>query len=357
MLDTLLLPDQASTTAAQVDALFLFLLTVTGGVAVLIAAIVLLFAFRYRHRRQNAVQTTPRIRGSAILEVLWTGLTLSIFVVMFLWGAAVYVFIVRPPSDSLEIYVVGKQWMWKIQHRTGQREINELHVPLGRPIKLILTSQDVIHSFFIPDFRIKVDVLPNRYVQSWFEPTKSGVYRLYCSEYCGTGHANMNGVVVVQTPTEYARWLRTGAEGSLALEGRKLFHKYQCIGCHSADAVARGPVLEGLFGRRVPMDDGSDVIADETYLRESILNPDAKVVAGFRSIMPAFEEQLDEEQLIALVEFIKSLEPGGTPDRISDESPPVIERGDRVPGATSIRKSSTEATPATPAAAQPEWRN
>ena len=351
MLEFLFFPDQASTSAEQVDALFLFLLTVTGAVAMLIAALVILFAFLYR--RERVGEKTPRIKGSTLLEVLWTGVTLGIFILMFLWGVGVYFFIVRPPDKALEIYIVGKQWMWKIQHPGGQREINELHVPLGHPVKLILTSQDVIHSFYVPDFRVKVDVLPNRYVHAWFESTKPGMYRLYCSEYCGTGHASMNGVVVVQAPEDYARWLRSGAEGSLALEGRKLFLKFQCVSCHSVDAQGRAPVLERLYGVTVPLNDGGTTVADENYLRESILRPDAKVVSGYRSIMPSFEGQLDEQQVIALIEYIKALEPGGTPDRISHESPPVVERPEPHDGGDSNEQILEPARPGAAAAASP----
>lgn len=336
-----LFPEQASTTAGRVDALFFFLLATTGAVALLVAFLIIVFGFRYRRRPDNL--KSPRIMGSNLMEYSWIIGTTLVFMVMFFWGVGVYFYVVQVPEDALEVYVVGKQWMWKVQHPGGQREINELHIPVGRPVRAILTSQDVIHSFYIPAFRIKVDVLPNRYVHTWFEATKPGVYHLFCSEYCGTGHAEMTGVVVAMEPQDYAAWLHNRAEGSLALEGRKLFLKYQCVTCHSADALARGPVLEGLYRTTVPLEGGGTTIADETYLRQSILDPDAMIVAGFQSIMPTFEGQMSEEELILLIEFIKSLEPGQTPDRVSEETPPAVHRPQRERAPT---EGTREARPA-----------
>ncbi len=222
------------------------------------------------------------------------------------------------------MYVVGKQWMWKLQHPEGQREINELHVPVNRPVKLTLTSEDVIHDFFVPDFRAKIDVLPGRYVYTWFQATKIGRFPLYCSQYCGTNHGGMTGFVTVLSPPDYQQWLNSEAEGSLALEGRKLFLKLQCVTCHSGNAKARAPVLENLYGQAVPLKNGQIVTADDTYLRESIVNPEAKVVLGWEPIMPTFRGQVDEEDLIKLIAYIKSLGPGETPVRTEDASPPPV---------------------------------
>jgi len=213
--------------------------------------------------------------------------------------------------------------MWKVQHPDGQREINQLHIPVGRPVKLTLTSEDVIHDFFVPAFRTKIDVIPGRYVQTWFHPNKVGEYHLFCSQYCGTSHSQMVGKVFVMERDEYREWLDRYAEGSLALEGRKLFLKLQCITCHSADAEARAPVLEGLYGKTVPLRNGRTVLADDGYLRESILYPEAKVVQGWEPIMPTFKGQADEEDLIKLLSYIKSLRPGQTPVRNEEFLPPL----------------------------------
>jgi cytochrome c oxidase subunit 2 len=251
---------------------------------------------------------------------------------MFVWGAEIFLDVAQPPPDAMEIFVVGKRWMWKFQHQTGQREINEIHIPVGRPVKLTLTSEDVIHDLFVPAFRTKIDVLPGRYVHTWFQATKPGRYHLFCSQYCGTNHSGMVGWVTVQEPAEFSDWLNSHAEGSLALQGRKLFLKLQCVTCHSANAKARAPVLEGLYGQTVPLQDGRKVIADEAYLRESILNPRAKIVAGWEPIMPTFDGQLadpsedltQEEALIRLLAFLKALKPGQTPVRTEDFPPPAV---------------------------------
>ncbi|HEY7155639.1 MAG TPA: cytochrome c oxidase subunit II [Gemmataceae bacterium] len=314
-------PEQASTTASQVDTLFIFLCALTGGMSVLIAGLLLFFAFRYRRRAED--ERTPRILGNNRLEWFWTIAPMFVFLLIYIWGAKIYVSMSSPPPDAPEVFVIGKQWMWKIQHPDGQREINELHVPVDRPIKLTLTSEDVIHDFFVPAFRTKIDVIPGRYVQTWFQPTKTGRYHLFCSQYCGTSHANMVGTVVVMERDEYRDWLDSHAEGSLALQGRKLFLKLQCVTCHSANAEARAPVLEGLFGRNINLRNGRTVLADDGYLRESILYPEAKVVQGWESIMPTFKGQVDEEDLIKLLAFIKSLKPGGTPTRTEDFPPPL----------------------------------
>jgi cytochrome c oxidase subunit 2 len=304
---TPLFPEQASTMAARVDALYFFLVGLTVVFSLLIAGLIVYYAVKFHRRDPDAVGA--RIHGSLVLEITWSVIPLIITMVIFVWGASVFFAMTRPPDDTLNIYVVGKQWMWKFQHLDGQREINELHVPLGRPVKLIMTSEDVIHDLFVPAFRMKADVIPGRYTNIWFQPTKPGRYHLFCAEYCGTRHSGMIGSVVVMGPTDYQAWLSGGApEGSLASTGGKLFQDLACNTCHRPDAQGRGPVLEGLFGKGVQLQSGETIAVDEAYIRESILTPAAKVAAGFQPIMPAFQGLVSEEQLLALVEYVKSLQ-------------------------------------------------
>jgi cytochrome c oxidase subunit 2 len=303
---TPLFPESASTIATRVDLLYFFLLGVSIFFSLLIAGSIVFFAVKYQRRRRDAIG--EQIHGSMILEIAWTGIPFLITMVIFVWGASVYFAMARPPDETLNIYVVGKQWMWKFQHLDGQREINELHVPVGRAVKLITTSEDVIHDFFVPAFRMKADVIPGRYVSIWFQPTKPGRYHLFCAEYCGTRHSGMIGEVVVMEPSEYQAWLSGGApEGSLASTGAKLFADLACNTCHRPDAQGRGPVLEGLFGKTVRLQSGETVTVDEAYVRESILTPSAKITAGFQPIMPTFQGLVTEEQLLALIEYVKSL--------------------------------------------------
>src|ERR1051325_513141 len=237
-----LFPEQASTHAERVDGLFYFLLGVSVFFSVLIATLLIYFAVKYR--RRSAAETPRPIHSSLALELTWTLIPLGITLFTFVWGAQLYFRAARPPEDVMEVYVVAKQWMWKMQHVGGQREINELHVPVGRPVKLTLISQDVIHSFFVPAFRIHQDVLPNRYTTVWFEATKPGKYHLFCSQYCGTNHAKMTGTVIVMPPEDFAVWWTQGPDASMASQGRKLFQQFKCIPCHSAASGARGPILE-----------------------------------------------------------------------------------------------------------------
>jgi cytochrome c oxidase subunit II len=293
--------------ASRVDALYFFLLGVSAFFGLLIAGLIVFYAVRYHRRSPTAVGTT--IHGGLILELTWTIVPFVITMVIFVWGASVYFAMARPPDETLNIYVVGKQWMWKFQHMDGQREINELHVPVDRAVKLIMTSEDVIHDVFVPAFRVKADVVPGRYTNIWFQATRPGRYRLFCAEYCGTRHSGMTGEVVVMEPSEYQTWLSGGApEGSLASTGAKLFQDHACNTCHRPDAQGRGPVLDGLFGKTVALQGGATVVVDEAYIRESMLMPSAKIVAGFQPIMPTFQGLLTEEQLLALVEYVKSLQ-------------------------------------------------
>jgi cytochrome c oxidase subunit 2 len=299
-------PEQASSHSAQVDALYAFLWALTILFGTVISLVIIYFAIKYRRRKETEI---PRpIEGSMKLELAWTIIPFCIAMGIFVWSASLYFKIYHPPAEALEVYVVAKQWMWKFQHLDGQREINELHVPVGRRIKLMMTTEDVIHSFFVPAFRVKLDVVPGKYSTIWFEPTKAGRYHLFCAEYCGTSHSGMIGWIDVMEAPEYQAWLAGGAaEGSLASSGEKLFQQLACNTCHRSDGQGRGPVLEGVFGKEVQLQDGQRLIADESYVRESIINPRAKIVAGFQPIMPTFQGQVSEEQLLQLVAYIRSI--------------------------------------------------
>jgi cytochrome c oxidase subunit 2 len=313
MFDNLpLWPERASSMAGQVDAIYIFLLVVCGMVALLVFTCLLYFAARYRRR---AGVEAEQIDGSTPLELTWSIIPLCVFMVFFAWGAIVFFKQRTPPRDATEVYVVAKQWMWKLEHAEGQREINELHVPVGRDVKLIMTSQDVIHSFYVPVFRMKQDVLPGRYTVAWFRATKPGTYHLFCAEYCGTQHSGMIGSIVVMEPAQYEAWMSGGPAGPLSVTGEKIFAELGCSTCHRTDTQGRGPNLQGVFGKPVLLEDGRTVVADENYVRESILDPGAKIVNGFKPVMPTFQGLVSEEQLNALVAYVKSLsaaKPAGT---------------------------------------------
>jgi cytochrome c oxidase subunit 2 len=318
-----LLPEQASTMAPRVDALFWFIAAFCAFFIVIIAVLLLFFAVRYRRRSEDYFPKP--VIGSKVLEITWSAAPLVVLLVIFVWSTSIYLDVFRPPENSLEVYVIGKQWMWQLQHPGGQREINTLHIPVGRPVKLIMTSEDVLHDFSVPAFRIKMDAVPGKYTYTWFEATKPGTYHLFCALYRGTDHSRMIGSVIVMEPAEYESWLGQKADRSLALQGRQLFQKLQCVTCHTGGSDARAPVLEGLYRRRVELEGGRSVIADESYLRESILYPARKVVAGWQPIMPTFKEQVSEDDLIRLIAFLKSLKPGETPPRVEEFAPPVKE--------------------------------
>jgi len=297
-------PESASTSAGQEDALYIFLVLVSAVMTTLIFTTLIIFAVKFRKRRN---QTAEQIEGSQVLEITWSVIPMGVFLSIFVWGAVLYFKVRTPPQDATEVYIVAKQWMWKFEHVEGQREINELHVPVGRDVKLIMTSQDVIHSFFIPAFRLKQDVLPGRYTTLWFRATKPGTYHVFCSQYCGTQHSGMVGWVTVLDPRDYEAWMSGGAIQPLAVTGQKLFSELGCSTCHRFDTQGRGPNLAGVFGKPVMLEDGRSVVADENYVRESILEPGTKIVRGFKPVMPTFQGQLSDEQLSALVAYVKSL--------------------------------------------------
>jgi len=306
-----LFPESASSMARDVDHLYFLqvanLIFFTG----LVAALVVYFAIRYR--RDKSPHSEP-IHGSMVLEIAWTVIPLGISLIMFAWGAWVYFGFYRPPANAMEIYGTGKQWMWKFQHIEGAREINQLHVPVNRDVRVVLISQDVIHDFAVPAFRLKGDVIPGRYTSVWFRATKTGTYRLFCDQYCGTLHSGMVGEVIVMDPADYQDWISARGEGSLGQQGEKIFQQLGCNTCHRNDSLARAPNLAGLYGNQVKLKDGAVVNADDAYIRESIVNPSAKIVSGWENIMPTFQGQISEDDMIALVYYIKSLrtqQPGG----------------------------------------------
>jgi cytochrome c oxidase subunit 2 len=303
-----LFPEQASTHAPGVDALYLVLCGVSVTFTILIAALIVYFSIKYRRGNQRVDRTAGH--GHAYgMEIAWMVVPLLISTAFFVWGASLFFSVNRPPAGALEVRVVGKQWMWKFQHPDGRREINTLHVPRGQPVKLTMISEDVIHSMFVPAFRIKRDVLPGSYGTCWFEATRTGDFHLFCAEYCGTNHSRMIGRVVVMEPADYQAWLGGGKTNEPPAEaGKRLFETLRCATCHEAHGPAsRCPPLENVYGRQVKLTGGETVLADENYLRESILRPAAKVVAGYQPLMPSFDGQVDEEQLLQLIAYLKSL--------------------------------------------------
>jgi cytochrome c oxidase subunit 2 len=299
-------PQQASAQAAQIDAIYFFMVAVTAFFALLIGGLVVVFAVKFRRRHHDEIGVA--IHGSLALELLWTVIPLGIAMVMFAWGAKVFFDLYRPPAGAMEIFIVGKQWMWKAQHAAGQREINELHVPVGRPVKLVMGSEDVIHSYYIPEFRVKADVIPGRYNTLWFTATKPGRYHLFCAEYCGTRHSGMIGRVTAMEPMDFQAWLSGGpATASPVAAGQKLFQDLACNTCHLDNSSGRGPMLSGIYGKSIELQGGGTAMVDDAYLRESIVNPQAKIVNGFQPIMPTFQGLVSEEQLLQLIAYVRSL--------------------------------------------------
>ncbi len=298
-----LFPEQASTIAARTDGLLFFLLAVTTFFVLLIAGLIL-------YRRRSANEVPAGIQGSLMLESVWTVIPFLISMVIFFWGASIFASLTRPPDDALQVNVVGRQWMWKVQHLNGRREINELHMPVGRPVRVTMTSEDVIHSFYVPAFRTKQDAIPGRYTWMWFEATKPGTYHLFCAEYCGTLHSGMIGGVVVMEPAAFQAWLAGSGEApalSAVASGEQIFERTGCPSCHRSEPDARGPSLAGLLGSTVKLRGGGTVIADDGYVRESILHPSTKVVDGFEPIMPTYQGLLSEEDVMQLIAYLKSL--------------------------------------------------
>jgi len=301
-----LFPAEASTIAPYADALYAFLMVITVIGLVLVGALVFGFSIRYRKARSPIA---TQVEGSTLLEATWTIIPLALFMVAWIWGALLYFRIYNPPTNAMNIYVVGKQWMWKAEHEGGQHEINALHVPTGRAVQLTMISQDVFHSFSIPDFRIKREVIPGRYSTVWFEATTPGTYHIFCTQYCGTNHSAMIGEVTVLSPEDYEKWTQGSTSGtSLAQNGERLFASMGCNACHSGSAAARGPNLAGVYGSKLQLTSGSQVLVNDAYLRDAILNPSQHVTAGYAPIMPTYQGQVSEDGLIDLVEYIKNMQ-------------------------------------------------
>jgi cytochrome c oxidase subunit 2 len=301
-----LFPAEASTIAPYADALYSFLMAITVIGLVLVGALVFGFSIRYRKARSPIA---TQVEGSTLLEATWTIIPLALFMVAWIWGALLYFRIYDPPTNAMNIYVVGKQWMWKAEHEGGQHEINALHVPTGRAVQLTMISQDVFHSFSIPDFRIKREVIPGRYSTVWFEATTPGTYHIFCTQYCGTNHSAMIGEVTVLSPEDYEKWTQGSTSGtSLAQNGERLFASMGCNACHSGSAAARGPNLAGVYGSKLQLTGGSQVLVNDAYLRDAILNPSQHVTAGYAPIMPTYQGQVSEDGLIDLVEYIKNMQ-------------------------------------------------
>ena len=295
--------------AGAVDLLFIGLLMSSALVLLLLFALLFRFAIHYRAGNADA-NRDHRIKKSWHWEVSWTVATLIAFLGLFVWGAQLFLNLQEAPKDALPVYVVAQQWMWKVQHLGGQREINELHVPLGSAVRLIMSSQDVIHSFFIPAFRIKHDVVPGAVESIWFRPRRPGVFHLFCAEYCGTDHSRMTGRIVVMEQAAFEQWLaRQDVTGTLAAQGERLFRQFGCGGCHGAGATVRAPALDGLYGKPVPLNDGTIEIADERFIRDSILKPRGQIVAGYEPVMPSYEGKISEDELVQITAYIKSLAP------------------------------------------------
>jgi cytochrome c oxidase subunit II len=307
-----LFPEQASSLAPEIDNLYLGVITITAFFAIVVVVCVTYFAIKYRDRTGDKVGAP--ITGSVPLELGWSLIPFFISIGIFVWASVVFFHIVRAPDQTLDIYSTGKRWMWRFQHVDGQIEINELHVPVGRAVRVVFTSEDVLHDLFIPAFRVKADAIPGRYSAIWFEPTKVGEYHLFCAEYCGTRHSGMIGTVYVMEQADYQAWLGGGgatAGGSLVQRGEALFTQLACVTCHLSDGTGRGPSLEGLYGSQVTLDSGAVVTADESYLRESILMSQAKTVKGYERLMPTFQGLINEDGVAALIEYIKSMQAPG----------------------------------------------
>jgi len=305
-------PTAASTTAYKVDEIYFFLLGLSAFVLAIVFLPMIYCLFKYR--RGKKADRRPLAISTMKIEITWTLIPTFIAMGLFAWGADVYFYQEVPPANTLDINVIGKQWMWKIQHQEGNREINELHIPVGRDIKFTLASEDVIHSFFIPAFRIKQDVVPGRFTTEWFKATRIGDYRFYCSEYCGAGHAKMQGMVYVMAPADYEEWLAHGAPpDTLAQSGEKLFRELGCSGCHVNSSAVHAPPLEGLYGKLAPLSDGTFARVDDKFIRDHILLPSSQVPAGYQPVMPTFQGRVNEEELLELVAYVKS---------IGNETPP-----------------------------------
>ncbi len=317
-------PEQASNFASKVDALYGFALAISAFFSLLIALVIFVFFIKYR--RREAGEVGSQAHGSMVLEVVWSIIPLVITMVLFTWGAVIFIEMKTIPENATEYFATAKQWMWKFQHPEGQREINTLHIPVGETIKLTMTSEDVIHSFFVPAFRVKQDVVPGRYTTVWFEATKAGKYHLFCTEYCGSHHSQMIGWVTVMEPDNYQAWLSGGGPVAAPKDlGAQLFEQHICNTCHIEDGSGRGPSLVGIYGQEAKFVDGTSRVRDDDYLRESIMNPAANVIEGYLQIMPTYQGQISEVSLLQLLSYVKSL--SGAPAEVEPAAEPVASAG------------------------------
>ena len=301
-----LFPPEASRIAPEMDALYFFMVLVSLVGLTVVILLVVGFSILYNKKRHPIA---TQIEGSTLLEATWTIIPLGLFLIMFVWGALLYFRIYTPPANAMNIYVVGKQWMWKAEHPGGQHEIDALHVPTGRAVQLTIISQDVFHSFSIPAFRVKREAIPGRYTTVWFEATEPGTYHLFCTQYCGTNHSQMIGEVVVMTPGDFKQWLAGSTSGnSLAQNGEKLFASLSCNACHNPRPDSRGPNLVGVYGSRLTLSSGQTITVDDGYLRQAILNPSEHMTQGYAPIMPTYQGQISEEGVFSLVEYLKHLD-------------------------------------------------
>lgn len=307
-------PEQASTFAADLDTLYLGLVAICGLMTLLVFGLIGYFGYRYRAGSRATRDNKPSSKTGAKIELSVLAFMFVVFMGLFVWASSLYLDQYRGPESAMTLNVVGKQWMWRVQHPDGIREINTVHVPVGEVIALRVTSEDVIHSFYVPDFRLKRDVVPGTYREVWFEATKPGEYRLFCAEYCGSHHSRMRGKIVAMEKADYQRWRsRQGEHEAPEVDGANLFESYGCSGCHLGKSSVRAPTLAGVFGRPVPLENGGTLIADDAYLRDSILQPQKHVVAGFDPIMPSYSGQISEEEILQIIAYIKSLEPEDMP--------------------------------------------
>ncbi|MCB1739029.1 MAG: cytochrome c oxidase subunit II [Gammaproteobacteria bacterium] len=298
---------EASNHATHIDTILFALTAISLLIATLVIILIVGFSIRYRRGARPSRGPLPKVLRRE-LEVSWTMATLLLFLFVFWWAASAQLSSLQPPADGLRIQVMAKQWMWRIRHPNGAREINVLHVPVNRPVTLVMTSQDVIHSLYLPALRIKQDVLPRRYTRLWFTARKTGAFALLCAEFCGTAHSRMTGRIVVMKPAAYARWMAAQPQTiELAQAGADLFRSLGCSGCHAAQSAVHAPPLRGVFNRLVLLEDGRSVRADEAYLRDAILRPRRDIVAGYAPIMPGFRELVDEAELFQLIAYLKSL--------------------------------------------------
>ncbi|MBX7246068.1 MAG: cytochrome c oxidase subunit II [Candidatus Sumerlaeaceae bacterium] len=332
-------PEAASTMAGKVDALYFYIVAVSVFFTVGIVLVAIMLAVKYRRRPENMVAT--QIHGNLPLEIIWSVIPLGLVTVMFFWGAKLFNEQEMAPKNSMDILVTGKKWMWKFQHANGKREINVLHIPVNKPVRLTMGSEDVIHDLFVPAFRVKHDVMPGRLSNVWFEATKTGSFHLFCNQYCGTEHSRMVGKVIVMEQNAYQAWLGGDTGESPVKSGEKLFTSLGCATCHLSNNAGRGPVLVGIAGKSIELLGGAKVVADDKYLYESITEPAAKIVTGYQPIMPTFKGLATEEQVLQLVAYVKSLKADST------AGPAPAEAGKSAP-VTADSPTTTAAT-ATPA--------